>query len=117
MSHEHFLTQFISEPTHCRGNQSPTLIDLLISNDEKFVQNVCHSPPFGLSHHDTITFQIAINQTKINLPPKLVYLMDKGDYPAMKSYLKSVDWDEKLNNVVDVDVMWNLIENEILGSA
>ena len=39
--------------------------------------------------------------------------MDKGDYPAMKSYLKSVDWDEKLNNVVDVDVMWNLIENEI----
>ena len=113
MSHEHFLTQFISEPTHCRGNQSPTLIDLLISNDEKIVQNVCHSPPFGLSHHDTITFQIAINQTKINLPPKLVYLMDKGDYPAMKSYLKSVDWDEKLNNVVDVDVMWNLIENEI----
>ena len=66
-----------------------------------------------MSHHDTITFQIAINQTKINLPPKLVYLMDKGDYPAMKSYLKSVDWDEKLNNVVDVDVMWNLIENEI----
>ena len=109
--HEHFLTQFVSEPTHCRADQTPTLIDLLISNDENFVFDVSQSPPFGLSHHNVISFKLSVNQTVVELPPKVVFLMNKGDYPALKAHLKNVPWDDLLKNTTDVDEMWGNIEN------
>ena len=35
--HEHFLFQHVNKPTHCRGDQSETLIDLIISNNPNLV--------------------------------------------------------------------------------
>ena len=37
--HTHFLTQFVDSPTHHRGLQTPTLIDLILSNDPHFITN------------------------------------------------------------------------------
>ena len=113
--HEFFLNQLIDKPTHCRADQAPTLIDLIISNDNEFITNIKHSPPLGLSHHDVLTFVLNINQYKINLPPKTVYQMNKGDYPALNKYLKDQNWDSLLE-ITDVNVMWDKIEN-ILQTA
>ena len=108
--HEYFLNQLINKPTHFRADQAPTLIDLIITNDSEFISNVNHSPPFGLSHHDVLTFVLNINQSKIELPPKIVYLMNKGDYPALNKYLKDQNWDFLLE-ITDVNIMWENIEN------
>ena len=108
-----YPTQYISEPTHFRADQTPTLIDLIISNDEKFVFDICQSPPFGLSHHNVISFKLSINQNIVQLPPKVVFLMNKGDYPALKTHLKNVPWDDLLKNPTDVDGIWDNIENEL----
>ena len=66
--HEYYLTQFVNQPTHYRGDQNPTLIDLILSNDSDFVHNFNHSAPFGLSHHSVITFSLNVFQSNISLP-------------------------------------------------
>ena len=113
LMHEHYLTQFINDPTHCRANQNPTLIDLLLSNDSDFVYNINQVTPLGLSHHNVITFVLNINQPNVSLPPKTVYLINKGDYPAMKNYFNEIEWDTILQDSTDVDILWESIEQEI----
>ena len=44
---ETFLNQLVHEPTHFRSMQTPTLIDLLFTNDS----DIKLHPPLGLSHH------------------------------------------------------------------
>ena len=83
---------------------------MIVTNDNDFISSINHSPPFGLSHHDVLTFVLNTNQSKINLPPKIVYLMNKGDYPALNKYLKEQNWDSLLETS-DVNVMWDKIEN------
>ena len=91
--HKHYLTQFVSKYTHHRAEQSPTLIDLILSNDQEFVHDVKHSVPLGMSHHDVISFTININQTNVSLPPITKDLLEKGDYPGIINFFKSTDWD------------------------
>ena len=59
---ENYLSQLIMEPTHHRGNQEPSLVDLIITNTQTdtFIQNIVHHPPLGKSHHSTIIFNLNI---------------------------------------------------------
>ena len=111
---EHYLTQFINKPTHFRGEQNPTLIDLILSNDRDFVFNIHHSAPFGLSHHSVISFSLNINQLKISLPPVTKFILEKGDYLSMNKFLKNIDWQSLFNNETDVNALWDKVEKEIL---
>ena len=115
--HEHYLTQFVTKYTHHRGEQSPTLIDLILSNDHEFVQDVKHSVPLGMSHHDVISFTISINQTNISLPSITKYMLEKGDYDKIRNHFEATDWDSFFHNdVIDqavVDEQLNKIEEVI----
>ena len=62
---ENFLYQIIKEPTHHRCQQTPTLIDLILTNDVNLVNNVDHFPPFGKSHHSVICFSLDIEPPPI----------------------------------------------------
>ena len=55
---ENDITQFIHCPTHYRTTQTPSLIDLVLSNDSHLVNNITHFPPLGMSHHSVLTFHI-----------------------------------------------------------
>ena len=59
--HENFLHQLIANHTHHRALQTPTLIDLLVTNDADFAFNIQHNPPFGKSHHDNISFSLNLD--------------------------------------------------------
>ena len=62
-THMNNLTQIINKPTHYRCLQTPTLIDLLLVNESDPVSNICHLPPFGMSHHSVISFDLKVNIT------------------------------------------------------
>ena len=112
--HEYYLKQFISDPTHYRAEQKPTLIDLLLSNDTGFIIDISQSAPFGMSHHNVISFTLALNHAIIDLPPITKHMLEKGDYDGMRSYLNDVDWDSFFSEEDDVSIIWDKIENEII---
>jgi hypothetical protein len=45
-----FLTQHINEYTHKRGNQTPTVIDLILTNEADMVSDVSLHAPIRKSH-------------------------------------------------------------------
>ena len=92
---ENFLYQIIKEPTHHRCQQTPTLIDLILTNDVNLVNNVDHFPPFGKSHHSVICFSLDIEPPPITPSSTLKYLVDKGDYASMSKSLERTDWDSE----------------------
>ena len=101
--HLNNLSQVINQPTHYRAQQTPTLIDLLISNNPSIIKNVCFSPPFGMSHHSVISFDI-----NVHIPPSkkegvLKLQVDKGNYEEFRQYLHEKDWN---GNTEDVDILW-----------
>ena len=109
-THENYLNQIIDSPTHFRGTQNPTLIDLILSNDSDFIQDVAFHPPFGKSHHAVLTFTIDLNPTDLPKVPVLKYQMNKADYSKMRSHLRQFDWDDVISDDKPLD---NICENFI----
>ena len=115
--HENFLHQMIDEPTHYRGLQNPTLIDLILTNDSNFVHSVEHNPPFGKSHHSVISFCLDIEPPHITPNTTIKSMVDKGDYESMRDFVYKEDtvWDRdfdcpaeecwtKLNTIINTAV-------------
>ena len=118
--HEHYLTQFINKYTHHRAEQTPTLIDLILSNDQEFVQDIKHTVPLGMSHHDVISFTVNVNQTNVSLPPVTKYMLEKGDYSGIRKHFENTDWDlifqDGLIDQAVVDEQLHKIE-EVINTA
>ena len=111
--HKNYLYQFIKKPTHHRGDQTPSLIDLIISNDQDFVRNVYHCVPLGLSHHDVLYFTLDCRaQTTIN-KDKVKFLFKKADFNGMRSHLNNINWEQILESRENVDDCWDYIEEEL----
>ena len=104
-----YFTQFIKSPTHHRGLQTPTLIDLIISNDPDFILNTIHMPPFGKSHHSVLHFYLNIDSSHPNLNHSVKYCMKKADYKGMKQYFSIIDWDSILDSSLSVNEWWEII--------
>ena len=87
-----FLFQHIEESTRTRGNEDPSLIDLLLTNEEMQVSNAVHHSPLGKSDHSVITFNYHcyLDFSK----PKICYNYHKADYDGMNSELETSNWTE-----------------------
>ena len=51
-----YLCQHVEHATHRRGNDAPSLIDLIFTDEEMQVSGVSHHSPLGKSDHSVITF-------------------------------------------------------------
>ncbi len=51
-----FLSQHVTQPTRIRGEQEPSLIDLILTNEPGMVDNVEIQSPLGSSDHGLLTF-------------------------------------------------------------
>ena len=109
--HKNFLYQMVTEPTHSRNLQTPTLIDLVITNNPSIIGDINYNAPIGNSHHAVLSFQLFFDVlgTPVNKPDNnnpIRYMYDKGDYAGMKKYFKDIDW--SLHFKADGDVKsWN----------
>ena len=102
-----YLNQLITEPTHQRALQKATLVDLVITNTDDFIDCLTLCDPLGMSHHSKICFNI-----KTYTPPKSVahetkYLLNKGNYGEMRSHLQDINWEEIVPESCDVDEAWD----------
>ena len=51
-----FFHQHNLENSRRRGNDEPSLIDLIFTDELMHISNVCHPSPLGKSDHNVITF-------------------------------------------------------------
>ena len=103
--HKNYLNQLINESTHHRGTQTPTLVDLLLTNESDFVYDVNLHAPLGKSHHSVICFNIDscnVNKTK---EPVVKFNMNKGNYDQMRKHLSKSNesWDMLMDNNLSLD--------------
>ena len=105
------------------NSQNPTLIDLIISNQPDFVQNIMFLPPFGLSHHSVIVFDLDINPPSRCSETTPKFQFNKGDYDGMREQFKQLKLEVDLLEIADdsqrpltledVDKAWDIIESNI----
>ena len=90
--HSNCLYQLVDQPTHHRGDQTPTLIDLVISNQNDLVHDIKYNAPLGKSHHSMISFQLDVIVDKDDVVNVEKFIFDKGDYDGMRKFISDKDW-------------------------
>ena len=55
---EHFLFQHVREPTRYRGEEEPSVLDLIFTNEEGMVNNLVSGPGLGESDHTVLMFEL-----------------------------------------------------------
>ena len=87
-----FLTQHVLEPT--RGEN---VLDIVLSSQKEFVDNVKICEPLGCSDHNQIYCIIKI-KGELNRKIRYMNFFHKGRYKDMRKYLAKIDWNNTLEN-------------------
>ena len=111
-----YLHQHVEEPTRRRGSDEPSLLDLILTNEEMQVSNVTHHSPLGKSDHDFISFDFHsyLEYTQ----PKERYQFLKGNYVAMRSEVKKSKWVETFisdSSLKTVEELWTSFKDKLLS--
>lgn len=113
---EHFLDsdwhQVVTQATRFRTNQTPSLLDLVMTNEEELITNVDYLPPIGKSDHCIISFHVQYLIDAKAQPLTYKRMFNKIDFekfiPDLKIQLQSVDPNES------VHVQWDQYKSAIL---
>ncbi len=94
-----FLYQHIAQNTRIRGNDQPSMLDLLFTNEENMVSDLRHLAPLGKSDHCVLAFKFHVYtpETRRNVPK---YQFHKGDYQQMRRDMDQ-DWEQVFANCED----------------
>ena len=87
-----YLHQHINDSTRIRGNDEPSTLDLVFTEETTQIADIVHHAPLGKSDHSVITFkfQCYLDYSK----PKERYLYHKADWDGMKDELDKENWVE-----------------------
>ena len=86
-----FLFQQVMEPTRLREGQSPSILDLVFTNEEYMVDKINYLPGKGKSDHVVLDFNFNCFIEK-NSTTQKKYNFNKGDYNSCTNELSSIDW-------------------------
>ena len=112
-----FLHQHITQPTRVRHGQEPSILDLVLTNEEGMIENIDYGNPLGKSDHLVLTFEFKY-YTKRNTKDKNVQIYAKGKYDLMEAELRAIKWEAELQErEADVNKQWKYIKERILEAA
>lgn len=107
---DNFLFQHISEPTRYRENQTPNLLDLIITKDQNDIENINILPSLGVSDHVLIKFDFLCTFKEFhNGKPQIKY--GKCDFESFTNDWNAINWEEKFVGH-NIDEMWNLFSEQ-----
>ena len=103
---DNFLTQHVLEPT-----RAARVLDIVLSSQKEFVDNVVIQEPLGSSDHNQLHFNINIKSDKIKVK-QCRRDFRKGNYKEIRKSLALVDWDDKMMNKTATEC-WNILRGEL----
>ena len=106
---DNFLTQHVLEPT-----RAARVLDIVLSSQNEFVDNVVVQEPLGSSDHNQLHFNVKIKSDKTTVKQ---YRMDfrKGNNEAIRKSLAHVDGKDKMKNKTTTEC-WTILRS-VLDSA
>ena len=103
---DNFIIQHVLEPT--RGGR---VLDLVLSSQKEFVDNVKIQEPLGSSDHNQLHFNIKIKSDKTKVS-RCKRNFRKGNYKEMRTILEHIDWNDKMKNKTGAE-SWNILKSEL----
>ena len=106
------LTQHITSPTRARGSDTPSLLDLVISN-YNFIENIHNLSPIGKSDHSVLHIVCDFNFEYI---PRPRLNFNKGDYDGLRTFISNRLNQEDSRLIYlgnDVENQWQFLKKSI----
>ncbi|XP_066935451.1 uncharacterized protein [Clytia hemisphaerica] len=109
-----FFYQHVDEPTRARGTDTPSLIDLILTNEESQVSNITYLSPLHKSDHSVLSFTFECYlETECIIEN---YNYNKADFEAMKGHFENSDWvtgfHQKAGNA-NVNDCWKMLRDKL----
>ena len=101
-----FLTQHVLEPTRVAR-----ILDIVLSSQKEFVDNVVIQEPSGSSEHNQLHFNNKIKSDKTKLK-QCRRDFRKGNYKEIRKSLAHIDGNDKIKNKTATEC-WNILRGEI----
>ena len=85
-----YLHQHIIEATRIRGNDDPSTLDLVLTDEIPQVSDIVHHAPLGKSDHSVVTlkYECYVDYAK----PKEKYMYNKADWKGMNDEQQRDEW-------------------------
>ena len=103
---DNFLTQHVLEPT-----RAARVLDIVLSSQKEFVDNVVIQEPLGSSDHNQLHFNIKIKSDKTKVK-QCRRDFRKGNYKEIRKRLAHIDWNDKMKNKTATEC-WNILRGEL----
>ena len=103
---DNFLTQHVLEPT-----RAARVLDIVLSSQKEFVDNVVIQEPLGSSDHNQLHFNINIKSDKTKVK-QCRRDFRRGNYDEIRKRLALIDWNDKMNNKTATEC-WNILRGEL----
>ena len=103
---DNFLTQHVLERT-----RAATVLDIVLSSQKEFVDNVVIQEPLGSSDHNQLHFNINIKSDKAKVK-QCRRDFRRGNYDEIRKSLALIDWNYKMNNKTATEC-WNILRGEL----
>ena len=109
---DNFLYQLVDQNTRFRHGQQPSLLDLILVNDDAMIGEIMYGAALGKSDHIVLSFDLMcyIDATDGNSTERFLY--HKGEYVKMKEDLAKINWDKDLANL-DMNSAWKCFNNHM----
>lgn len=111
---DNFLEQIVREPTRAKN-----FLDLILSSDANFVQNVSVGEPFVSSDHQIIRFNLIVMKEEKE-ENKISYNYFKADYNKVRAYIKCSEDNNKTRednrDIRSVDMLWNSVQEKLVDA-
>lgn len=107
---DNFLQQHVNKPTRIRGNDQPSILDLVLSDNPEHVGEIIFNSPLGNSNHVCLSFTLKINFDEIKTRVTRNYC--RGNYETIKTNLSACDWDDILSNKTTLEA-WSCFADTI----
>ena len=85
----------MTEHTIFRVGEEPSLLDLILSNEEGLIHKLTYNSGLGDSDHVSLSFDLICNKDEEKVLQPLQNFF-KADYDAIKNVLRNINWEEKL---------------------
>ena len=103
---DNFLTQHVLELT-----RAARVLDIVLSSQKEFVDNVVIQEPLGCSDHKQLHFNINIKSDKTKVKQHMRDFR-KGNYKEIRKSLAIIDGNDKMKNKTATEC-WNILRGEL----
>ena len=106
-----FLYQHVKEPTRYRSQNVPSILDLILTNEESMVSNLQYKPGLGKSDHLVLEFTYNCYIGSSDPQPRNYFF--KGNYRKISEKLEENSWEQDLQGT-SLSEAWEILTEKLI---